>query len=91
MTILTPVEPAAPQINEFAVRLLALQDMLHDQVLVSQDRCVDGLLDLYNAAPTVLLREMIGELISDIRFVSAVRAPALGRDLILLTANLNPN
>ena len=91
MKISSIAEPATRQISDFDVQLRAVQDMLSGQVLVSQDRCVDGLLDLYNVAPTTMIREMIGELISDIRYVSAVQAQMLGQDLTLLTACLSPN
>ncbi len=88
---LSVTKPAASQIGDFDHQMQAFQDMLGDQVLVSQDRCVDGLLDLYNVAPTGLLREMIGELISDIRFVSAVQAQVLGDDLSVIDGFLSPN
>jgi hypothetical protein len=65
--------------------------MLSDQVLVSQDRCVDALLDLYNVAPSTLVRELIGELISDLRFVSAVRAQLLHDDLGVLASYVVAN
>lgn len=63
--------------------------MLNGELLISQDRCVDGLLDLYNAAPSKLMRELIAEMISDIRYVSAVRAQLLRDDLTLLTGRRN--
>ncbi|MCP3992682.1 MAG: hypothetical protein GY724_26665 [Actinomycetia bacterium] len=88
---MSATKPAALQIDDFDRQMQAVQDMLSGQVLVSQDRCVDGLLDLYNVAPTALLREMIGELISDIRFVTAVRAQLLGDDLTLLDGFMSPN
>ncbi len=88
---LSATEPEASQISDFDRQMRAFQDMLSNQVLVSQDRCVDSLLDLYNVAPTPLLREMIGELISDIRFVSAVQAQPLGDDLSAIDGFLSPN
>lgn len=72
--------------GRFDQELHALHDLLDGELLVSQDRCVDALLDLYNAAPTTLLRELVAEMISDIRFVSAVRAQLLRDDVTLLTS-----
>ena len=85
MTILTEPIPATNQVSRFDQQLLALQRMLAGRLLVSQDRCIDGLLDLYNVAPSKLLRELVGELISDIRFVSTVRAQLLHDDLSVLS------
>ena len=85
VTILTEPKPAIYQLRRFDQQLLAVQQMLAGQLLVSQDRCIDGLLDLYNVAPTKLLRELVGELISDIRFVSTVRAQLLHDDLSVLS------
>lgn len=55
-------------------------------VLLSQDRCVDRLLDLYNAAPTEVVRRMVSAMIDDIRHVSAVRAADLHAPLDELRA-----
>ncbi len=68
----------------FDQELARLIEALDDQVLVSQDRCVDALLDLYNLAPNRIARQLISELLSDIRFVTAVRARMLRDDLSIL-------
>jgi len=74
--------------NRFDQELDAMAEMLDGQLLVSQEQCVDALLDLYNVAPTTLLCELIGEMISDIRYVSAVLVQQLRRDLSTLTQYL---
>lgn len=66
--------------------LVAMETLVADQVLVSQDRCVDGLLDLYNTAPTNVLRHLVAELIDEIRHVSSVRADELAEALAELSA-----
>ena len=75
--------------STFDQELESVQRMLSGQVLVSQDRCVDALLDLFNAAPNALVRELIGALISDMRFVSAVKADLLSSDLRSVEAYLH--
>lgn len=74
--------------SAFGQELAAVQGMLSDQLLVSQDRCVDALLDLHNLAPTPLVRGLIGGLISDIRYVAAVEAQLLSDDLNRVTRQL---
>ena len=70
----------------FDDELQSLYRLLNGNLLLSQERCVDALLDLYNAAPTALIRDLIGDMLSDIRFVSAVRTQLLRDDLTLLTS-----
>lgn len=79
--MITTEHPTAPR---FRRELERVQTILDGQVLVSQDRCVDALLDLYNVAPSALVRALIGNLLSDMRFVSAVRARYLAEDLSAL-------
>ena len=76
---------AAHRNARFDAELERLHELLDGQTFVSQDRCVDALLDLYNTAPGRLARELIAEMISDIRFVSAVRAQLLRDDVSVLT------
>ncbi|MEM8922635.1 MAG: hypothetical protein AAGD35_03965 [Actinomycetota bacterium] len=84
METLTMPSPAAHRTATFDRELSRVRAMLDGQVLVSQDRCVDALLDLFNLAPGPLVRELLGEMLSDIRFVSAVRAELLRDDLSIL-------
>jgi len=75
-----------PEHTMFDEELHAVYRLLNSELVVAQDRCVDALLDLYNAAPSTLIQELIGEMLSDIRFVSAVRSQLLRDDLTLVTA-----
>lgn len=70
----------------FCEALTRLERTLDAQILVSQDRCVDGLLDLYNAAPTELIRSLVADIIDDIRHLSAVRASTVQGRLMEVTA-----
>lgn len=70
----------------FSEALDRLERSLDAQILVSQDRCVDGLLDLYNAAPNELIRSLVADIIDDIRHLSAVRASTVQGRLMEVTA-----
>jgi hypothetical protein len=56
------------------------------QLLLSQGRCVDHLLDLYNATDNLTLREVISDVIDDIRHLSTVRADEMRSNLVMLAA-----
>ena len=58
----------------------------HDAVLLSQDRCVDALLDLYNATGSPTIRRVIQDSIVDIRDRSALPGARLRSVLRLLFA-----
>ena len=66
----------------FAYELGALRRLLADQVIVSTSRCVDGLLDLYNATLDPAARRLIEEALRDVRFTNAVRADQLRAALV---------
>ncbi|MGF1597870.1 MAG: hypothetical protein ACFCVK_13215 [Acidimicrobiales bacterium] len=66
-------DPAAAG-DRFGRVLDALIDALADQVLASQDRCVDALLDLYNVAPGPLARQLVVDMLDEIRHLRAVKA-----------------
>ena len=55
-------------------------------LLVSQSRCVDLLLDLYNAAPIGTTRHVIEARLSDIRHLNAVEAAEVRADLYAVLA-----
>ena len=55
-------------------------------LLVSQRRCVDLLLDLYNAAPIGTTRHLIEERLSDIRHLNAIEADEVRADLYAVVA-----
>jgi hypothetical protein len=63
--------------DRFGTLLTEFLEKADGSVLISQDRCVDHLLDLYNTAPTKVVRLMVAAMIDDIRHVSAVRATDL--------------
>ncbi|MEM9135620.1 MAG: hypothetical protein AAF962_15530 [Actinomycetota bacterium] len=84
METLTKPKTTAHRNALFDAELDRLEELLDGQMLVSQDRCIDALLDVYNAAPGKLARQLVGEMISDIRFVKAVRADTMLDDLAVL-------
>ncbi len=84
METLTKPKTAAARNALFDAELDRLTELLDGEMLVSQDRCVDALLDVYNAAPGKLARQLVGEMISDIRFVKAVRADTMLDDITVL-------
>ena len=57
-----------------------------DQVLLSQGRCVDVLLDLHLATDDLAVRWTIEDRLSEIRFVGAVRADEMRTDLAAIVA-----
>lgn len=77
---------AAGPCTAFTEALDRLERSLDTQILVSQDRCVDGLLDLYNASPTELIRSLVADILDDIRHLSAVRASTVQGRLMEVTA-----
>lgn len=70
----------------FEELLAAFIETVDGATLVSQDRCVDALLDLFNAAPTDVVRSLVASMIDDMRHVSAVRASDLSEGLEELLA-----
>lgn len=79
-TTATATELAETTLSEID-RLLAALD---GQVLVSQNRWVDHLLDLYNLTPNEDLRREIAQTLDEIRNLSSVKASALRGELLLL-------
>ncbi len=74
MTMTSELKPVS---NRFETILADLYQRVDGAVLVSQDRCVDHLLDLYNAAPGDVVRLVVSEIIDDMRHLSAIRAVEL--------------
>ncbi len=70
----------------FDEALATLERTVESQLLVSQDRCVDGLLDLYNVATNDLIRQLVVDILDDIRHLSSVRAAYLTARLTEVTA-----
>lgn len=65
---------APDQAERFGETISAFMSSLDDQLLVSQYRCVDSLLDLYNTAPSGMIRDLVTDALDDIRHVSSVKA-----------------
>jgi hypothetical protein len=61
----------------FAAHLDAAIEEIRGQVLLSQGRCVDHLLDLFNLTSDPVVRATVAFAIDDIRRVTAVRADEL--------------
>ena len=72
--------PPRGRAGELGPALARLADLADGQILVSQDRCVDALLDLYNASTVELdVRPVVAAVLGRIRYLSAVRASALSQ------------
>jgi hypothetical protein len=79
----TPARSPATTISEIVDAALASRD---HQVLLSQGRCVDVLLDLYGATDDVGLRWSIADRLDEIRFLNAVEAGEFRADLAAILA-----
>jgi hypothetical protein len=67
--------------SNFVHEIEALRRSIAGQEIVSKSRCVDGLLDLYNATLDPHARRLIERALSDVRFTNAVRSDRLLRTL----------
>ncbi len=72
--------------HQLNLALADLQRLLDGPALVTQSRCVDGLLDCWNATGSDLVRHLVGDLLSDIRHLRAVRAAGLRARLAEISA-----
>ena len=72
--------------HRFGEVLADLYQRVDGAVLVSQDRCVDALLDLYNAASNDVIRLVVADIIDDVRHISAIKASELHDRLDEVTA-----
>lgn len=59
---------------------------LDEGILISQDRCVDRLLDLFNSTESPVIRREIAEVLNDIRHLSAVETSEVRMQVFLLAA-----
>jgi hypothetical protein len=91
-TTTTPSDPTTAS-TDAALMLDSIGDIvdaalveIEGALLVSQSRCVDLLLDLYNAAPIGTTRHVIEERLSDIRHLNAVEAEEVRADLYAVLA-----
>lgn len=86
-----PAAPAAPSIasinaDGIARVVDAALDKIGGQVLLSQGRCVDVLLDLFNVTNETSIQVLIGERLDDIRHLRAVEADEFRADLYAVAA-----
>jgi hypothetical protein len=72
--------------SAFMAQLDAAIAEVQGQCLVSQGRCVDHLLDLFNMTTDPVVRAAVSFAIDDIRKISAVRAAELVDALRLIAA-----
>jgi hypothetical protein len=74
-------------------RFLGLLDSalreIDDQVLVTQSRCVDHLLDLLNATQSPVLRRLTVQALDSVRLLGVVRGEELHTALSVLSAAAN--
>jgi hypothetical protein len=86
--LITPAAdtPGTGDTTSFDEALAALDQILASPLLVSQDRCVDGLLDLYNSATSDLIRQLIVNILDDIRHLHSVRTAYVTARLSEVTA-----
>jgi hypothetical protein len=84
----TPAAPSIASINADGIADIvdaALADTA-GQMLLSQGRCVDVLLDLFNVTTEPSIQVLIGERIEDIRHLRAVEADEFRADLYAVAA-----
>jgi hypothetical protein len=80
--------PSAASINADGIASIvdAALAGIAGQILLSQGRCVDVLLDLFNVTTEPSIQVLIGERIDDIRHLRAVEADEFRADLYAVTA-----
>ena len=86
-----PAQPAAPSVASInAAGIAGIVDAvlagIAGQVLLSQGRCVDVLLDLFNVTTEPTIQVLIGERLDDIRHLRAVEADEFRADLYAVAA-----
>jgi hypothetical protein len=82
------VAPTATSINADGIAAIvdAALAAVEGQVLLSQGRCVDVLLDLFNVTTEPSIQVLIGERIDDIRHLRAVEGDEFRADLYAVAA-----
>ena len=86
MTTTTTTVTATEMADEVFAQLDRLFAKLEGQVLVSTNRWVDNLLDLYNVVDIPALRQVIGRSLSELRYVGSVEAEWVREELMTLAA-----
>jgi hypothetical protein len=84
-----PARGDARRSDQFVALLDAAFRDVDDQVLVTQGRCVDHLLDLFNATRNAILRRLIVRALENIRPLRVVRAEDIHTALCVLEAAAN--
>ena len=84
----TAATPSVASINAEGIAAIvdAALAAIAGQVLLSQGRCVDVLLDLFNVTTEPSIQVLIGERIDDIRHLRAVEADEFRADLYAVAA-----
>jgi hypothetical protein len=85
-TTTTTIAPAGRTATTVDDIVQAASAWASDQLLLSQGRCVDVLLDLYLATDDVGLRWSIADRLDEIRFLNAVSASEFRADLAAIGA-----
>ena len=83
---MTTTATATELAEEVFARLDPMFEKLEDQVLVSQNRWVDHLLDLYNLVELPPVRQVIEGTISEMRYQGSVEARWMREQLVLVAA-----
>ena len=83
---MTTTANATELAGEIFAELDPLFAKLDGQVLVSTNRWIDHLLDLYNFVELAALRRVIGETLSELRYLGSVEAAWVADQLRLLAA-----
>ena len=85
----TMIVGESPTDPSFVSQLAAVRRDAVDQVLLSQARCVDQLLDLYTMSAEPAVRAQLSSLLAEISRLSAVRAERVVETLDLCLAALD--
>jgi hypothetical protein len=75
--------------ERFVALLDAAMREVFDEVLVSQSRCVDHLLDLLNATDNEVLRQLTVDALDDIRLLNVARGVDIFGELAVIAAACN--
>lgn len=75
--------------NKLFEELARFEQALDGQLVVSQSRCVDGLLDLYNLTESDAARRVLAGALDDVRHISMVESASILRQLRLVSAVLS--
>jgi hypothetical protein len=82
----TTTTTATELAGEIFAQLDPLFEKLDGQILVSTNRWVDHLLDLYNCVELPAIRRVIEESLSDIRYLGSVEASWVREQLLTVAA-----